>query len=169
VDPARHDDDRPQVIALLEEIMTSATRDSWENTFRIVRPDGNRGLDPEAGDAPTATPTARSRGSPARSRLQPAPADEQARQTRRDEEHDRALRTLLETATQGIVSVDARGLIATANQAFEAMFGWATGDLIGRPIERLMPSAFATGMSATASCTWAASAGTAPRFPSKSA
>ena len=67
---------------------------------------------------------------------------EEARQARRDEEHDRALRTLLETATQGIVSVDAQGVIVTANHAFEAMFGWAPGDLIGQPIERLLPSAF---------------------------
>src|SRR5204862_7956241 len=64
---------------------------------------------------------------------------------RRDEEHDLALLTLLETAAQGIVSVDAQGMIATANHAFEAMFGWAPGDLIGRPIERLMPSAFRDG------------------------
>ena len=34
---------------------------------------------------------------------------EEALQARRDEEHDRTLRTLLETATQGIVSADARG------------------------------------------------------------
>ena len=67
---------------------------------------------------------------------------EEAHQARRDEEHDRALRTLLETATQGIVSVDAQGVIVTANHAFEAMFGWASGDLIGQPIERLLPSAF---------------------------
>ena len=34
---------------------------------------------------------------------------EDALQARRDEEHDRTLRTLLETATQGIVSADALG------------------------------------------------------------
>ena len=33
---------------------------------------------------------------------------EEALQARREEEHDRDLRTLLETATQGIVSVDAK-------------------------------------------------------------
>jgi len=60
----------------------------------------------------------------------------------RDEAHSRELRLLLETATQGIVSVDARGTIVTANQAFETMFGWPRGELIGRSIETLMPSAF---------------------------
>src|SRR5262249_11554768 len=37
--PRVHEDDRPQALALLDEILTSKTKDSWENTFRIVRPD----------------------------------------------------------------------------------------------------------------------------------
>ena len=28
------------------------------------------------------------------------------------------------------------------NRAFELMFGWTAGELIGRPIDRLVPSAF---------------------------
>jgi PAS domain S-box-containing protein len=60
----------------------------------------------------------------------------------RDEAHHRELNLLLETATQGIVSVDATGTIVTANAALETMFGWGAGDLIGMPIELLMPSAF---------------------------
>jgi PAS domain S-box-containing protein len=47
----------------------------------------------------------------------------------------------LETATQGIVSVDANGLIVTANRALETMFGWAPGELIGQSIEQLLPRA----------------------------
>ena len=42
---------------------------------------------------------------------------EVALQARREEEYDRALRTLLQTATQGIVAVDANGVIGTANRA----------------------------------------------------
>jgi PAS domain S-box-containing protein len=41
---------------------------------------------------------------------------------------------------QGVVSVDERGRIVTANRALEMMFGWATGELIGQPLERLVPS-----------------------------
>ena len=66
-------------------------------------------------------------------------------QARRDEEHDRTLRTLLETATQGIVSADARGMLVFANRAVEVMFGWAAEELIGQPIERLIPSVFRDG------------------------
>ncbi len=69
---------------------------------------------------------------------------EEALQARRDEEHDRTLRTLLETATQGIVSADARGTVVFANRAVERMFGWAAEELIGQPIERLMPSVLRT-------------------------
>jgi PAS domain S-box-containing protein len=40
------------------------------------------------------------------------------------------------------VSVDPKGLIATANRALESMFGWGPGELIGRPVEVLMPALF---------------------------
>ena len=137
-----HEDDRPRLLALRQEMWTSKTKDSWETTFRIVRPDGtvawiqSRGrVDRDADGNVT--------------RLTGLDLDfdqhhqtELALQARRDEEHDRALRTLLETATQGIVSVDERGVIVTANHAFNAMFGWESGDLVGQPIDRLMPSAF---------------------------
>jgi PAS domain S-box-containing protein len=140
-----HEDDRPRLIALREEMGTSKTKDSWESTFRIVRPDGtlawiqSRGrVDRDADGTVT--------------RLTGLDLDfnlhrqtEEALEASREEEHDRALRTLLETATQGIVSADAQGVIVTANRAFGAMFGWESGDLIGQRIEHLMPSAFRDG------------------------
>src|SRR5262249_10530230 len=64
---------------------------------------------------------------------------EEALQARYDEERDRELQLLLETAAQGIVSVDVGGLIVTANRAMEQMFGWNKGELINQPIERLLP------------------------------
>ena len=66
---------------------------------------------------------------------------EDALQARRDEEYDRTLRTLLETATQGIVSAAPQGTLVFANRAVEAMFGWAADELIGQPIAHLIPSA----------------------------
>ena len=138
--PRVHDDDRPRVLALLDEVLTSTTKDSWEHTFRIVRPDGtvawiqSRGRADRDADGRVTRLTGLDLDITERRRI------EEALQARRDEEHDRALRTLLETATQGIVSVDARGMIVTANRAFEAMFGWAADELIGQPIERLLPS-----------------------------
>jgi PAS domain S-box-containing protein len=143
--PRVHEEDRPRLLASLDEIRTSRTKDSWENTFRVVRPDGtmtwlqSRGRADRDADGNVTRLTGLDLDFTEHRRT------EEALQARREEEHDRALRTLLETATQGIVSVDAKGIILTANHAFEAMFGWVSGDLIGQQIDRSMPSAFRDG------------------------
>ena len=140
--PLVHEDDRPRVLALLDEILTSKTKDVWESTFRIVRPDGTVAWIQSRGRAERDADGRVTRLCGLDLDFNQHQRTEEARQARRDEEHDRALQTLLETATQGIVSVDAHGVIETANHAIEAMFGWASGDLIGQPIERLLPPAF---------------------------
>lgn len=65
----------------------------------------------------------------------------EALKTRRDQERDRTLQLLLETAPVGILSVDAQGIIITANHALETMFGWRPGELIGQDIDQLVPPA----------------------------
>ena len=137
--PRVHEHDRPRVLALLDEIQTSTTKDSWESTFRIVRPDGSVAWIQSRGRADRDADGRIMRLSGLDLDFSQHRRTEEALQARRDEEHDRVLRILLETATQGIVSIDSQGMIATANHAFEAMFGWPPGELIGRPIERLMP------------------------------
>lgn len=52
------------------------------------------------------------------------------------------LHTILETAIDGIVVIDERGLIETANRAVEEMFGYQAGDLLGQNVSRLMPEPF---------------------------
>jgi PAS domain S-box-containing protein len=138
--PRVHEDDRAGALGLLDEILTSTTRDSWEHTFRIVRPDGtvnwiqSRGRADRDTDGRVTRLTGLDLDITERRRI------EDALQARRDEEHDRMLRTLLETATQGIVSADARGMLVFANRAIEVMFGWTADELMGQPIERLIPS-----------------------------
>jgi PAS domain S-box-containing protein len=134
-----HEEDRPQVLGLLGEILGATGKDAWDNTFRIVLPDGNvswiqsLGRADRAADGHVTRLTGLDLDITARRRA------EEALQARRDEERDRELQLLLETATQGIVSVDAQATIVTANRALEAMFGWAPGELIGQSIERLVP------------------------------
>jgi PAS domain S-box-containing protein len=140
-----HEDDRPRMLALREEMWTSKTKDSWESTFRIVRPDGTVAWIQSRGRADRDADGNVTRLAGLDLDFNQHRRMEEARRARREEEHDRALRTLLETATQGIVSVDAQGVIVTANHAFEDMFGWTSGDLIGQRIERLMPSLFRDG------------------------
>jgi PAS domain S-box-containing protein len=137
-----HEEDRPRLLALREEMWTSKTKDSWESTFRIVRPDGtvawiqSRGRVDRGADGNVTRLTGLDLD------FSQYQQTELALQARRDEEHDRELRLLLETATQGIVSMDAHGVIVTANRALEAMFGWAEGELIGHRIEELLPPSF---------------------------
>ncbi len=136
-----HPDDLSHAKALIDEILTSAAKESWENTFRIIRPDGtvawiqSRGRATRDAEGRIISLTGLDLDF-SEHRL-----EEEALLARRDEAHDRELRLLLETATQGVVSVDAQGRIISANHALDAMFGWAPGELLGESIERLMPAA----------------------------
>ncbi|MFN8018289.1 MAG: PAS domain S-box protein [Acidimicrobiales bacterium] len=52
---------------------------------------------------------------------------------------DEVLRGLLEAAPDGILAVEADGVIVFANRQAEDLFGWARGDLLGRKVEVLVP------------------------------
>ena len=62
-------------------------------------------------------------------------------------EHERALeqyRTVTETASDVIVTLDESGHIQSVNPAVEGVFGYEPDDLVGEPITRLMPADLAT-------------------------
>ena len=125
-----HEEDRPSVLELVDENL-QPTCDAWDKTFRIVRPDGTVAWIQSVGRVE------RDAGGAIR-RLAGLELDV----TARHEAQSRDLKVLLETATQGILSVDARGTIVMANRALETMFGWQSGELIGQRLERLLPPAF---------------------------
>ena len=125
-----HEEDRPSVLELVDENL-QPTCDAWDKTFRIVRPDGTVAWIQSVGRVE------RDAGGGIR-RLAGLELDV----TARHEAQSRDLKVLLETATQGILSVDARGTIVMANRALETMFGWQSGELIGQRLERLLPPAF---------------------------
>lgn len=58
---------------------------------------------------------------------------------------DARLRAVFDTAVEGIVTIDDRGLIDSINPAAERMFGWPPGDLLGRNISTLMPEPYRSG------------------------
>jgi len=137
-----HEDDRQRVLDHFEHVRRSADDNDWNETFRIVRPDGTERWIHGIGRAERDADGRLTRIGGICLDVTERRRAEEVLQARRDEEHDRELRLLLETATQGIVSVDAHGLIVTANRALEAMFGWAPGELIGQSVEQLLPESF---------------------------
>jgi PAS domain S-box-containing protein len=54
---------------------------------------------------------------------------------------EEATRALLEASSQAIVAVDSGGAIAMVNAQTERMFGYGREELIGQPVETLMPEA----------------------------
>ncbi|HUK34878.1 MAG TPA: PAS domain S-box protein [Vicinamibacterales bacterium] len=136
-----HEEDRARILGFLDDILRTPTTHSWDNTFRIVRPDGSVAWIQSLGRADRAADGQLLRLTGLDLDITERRRAEEALRARQDEERDRELHLLLETAAQGIVSVDASGVIVTANRALESMFGWGHGMLIGEPLERLMPSA----------------------------
>jgi two-component system sensor kinase FixL len=58
---------------------------------------------------------------------------------RRDSESVARLDTLLATAVDGIIVIDAAGLVQVYNPACERLFGYPAGEVIGRNVRMLMP------------------------------
>lgn len=54
-------------------------------------------------------------------------------------------RGLLEAAPDGMVIVDQEGRIVLVNRQAERMFGWTKEELLGEPVERLLPERFRRG------------------------
>jgi PAS domain S-box-containing protein len=57
-------------------------------------------------------------------------------------EREEQLRSLVDTAQDAIVSVDSRGLIVMWNPAAQRMFGYECCEILGKPLEILVPERF---------------------------
>lgn len=57
----------------------------------------------------------------------------------------RRLSALLDSAMDAILSIDEAGRIVMYNRAAEVTFGWKAADVMGQPLERLIPERFRAG------------------------
>lgn len=62
----------------------------------------------------------------------------QAETALRDREEQ--LRAILETAVEGIITIDGHGIIESVNRAAENIFGYKARELVGKSVNLLMPS-----------------------------
>ena len=135
-----HEEDRARVLGVLDEILQSTTKVAWDNSFRIVLPNGDVRWIQSLGRAERDAEGRLTRLTGLDLDITERRRTEEALRALHDEKRDRQLRLLLETAEQGIVLVDAKGFILTANRALETMFGWGPGELVGQQVERLLPT-----------------------------
>src|SRR5690349_9095282 len=54
-------------------------------------------------------------------------------------------RMVLDAAPTGMIMVDERGLIVLVNRHVESLFGYSRDELLGQPIELLIPNRFREG------------------------
>ena len=58
---------------------------------------------------------------------------------------DEFIRTAFERCPSGLIVVDGKGLITVVNQEIERLFGYSREEMVGQPVEILVPSASAGG------------------------
>src|SRR5277367_1623095 len=74
--------------------------------------------------------------------LQQMASVNEARQTKSTDalrDSEERLRAILETAVEGIITIDERGMIESFNPSAEKIFGYSAGEAIRQNIKLLMP------------------------------
>ena len=72
-------------------------------------------------------------------------AERELRATEALRASEQRARAVLDTAVDGIITIDGRGRVESLNPAAERLFGYASSELVGRNISTLMPEPYRSG------------------------
>lgn len=131
-----HPADLPRVVDEVGAYVSDPARAHWEQTYRIVWPDGSVHW---MYDFTVAERDEDGRIQRLRGYVMDVTARHELEEAMRDSEA-RALQ-IIENAPVSMLVVDRQGRIVRVNGPTEALFGHARGDMIGQPIELLLPEA----------------------------
>jgi PAS domain S-box-containing protein len=137
-----HPEDRPRVVESIRKLMENGSKHQVE--YRLIGPDGNCRWIEDRG-----SPVYDDLGRPTGVVCISIPIDQRKELERELETrlirlaHTEAqIRSVIETATDGIVTIDEKGSILNANPAAERIFGYTREELIGRNVSMLMPEPY---------------------------
>jgi PAS domain S-box-containing protein len=125
---AIHPNDRARVTAEVARMQQAGS--SYEGEFRVVDPGGSERWVLTRGRASK-------EASGATGRRMGVVLDITERK-----QAEESSRQILEAAPNGMILVDREGIISSVNAAAEVLFGYSRGQLIGQPIEMLIPDRF---------------------------
>ncbi|WP_343825092.1 MHYT domain-containing protein [Psychrosphaera haliotis] len=60
-------------------------------------------------------------------------------------ENERRLKATMDTAVDGIITIDKRGTVTSINKATEHLLGWSEAELVGNNVKMLVPEPFRSG------------------------
>jgi PAS domain S-box-containing protein len=127
-----HADDRGSVLAGIHVVMESSA-ESWDDEYRFQRFDGTYAYVTDRGflirDAQGKA-----------IRMVGGMSDVTERRLNQEKLRDSEghLRAILDTALEGILTIDANGIIITANKSAQQTFGYAAPELVGESVSKLM-------------------------------
>jgi PAS domain S-box-containing protein len=68
------------------------------------------------------------------------------------EESELKFRSVVESAQDGIITIDSRGRLVSLNHGAEALFGYRRDELLGKPVTRLIPKSLRAAAAYTLAC-----------------